>query len=232
MNHQRSPHRRANQASDAGVPAGRPSTPATPHQETREESPGNPCAPYGLWINDGSRPDFGDHYLTLLAGASALSVASSRIRLGGIQIAPRLLLGLEQVRVLVAELNGITMALEAERLAEDPQARARIATWTQLLEQERLEVRSSPLGGWSPDFSVFTGMDTGPVVLLGPHWLERPYPHRGPALNAIHGGPPAHAVLRAFEALWSNAHAVGDAIHRTLCTALERTRRGTGLTPE
>src|SRR5690606_38328816 len=74
------------------------------------------------------------------------------------------------------------------------------------------EVRSAPLGGWSPDFSVFHS-EAGPsAVALGFHWFERPFPHRGPAFASIHGPAEAALALRRFEELWARAHDIGSAV--------------------
>lgn len=182
-------------------------------------------------LDDRSRPDFRDHYLALLEDARGVSVAASRIRLAGLQVDARSLRRPASLRVLVMELSGITLAMEAERVAEGPPAhRLRVATLRDLLASGRLQVRSSPLGGWSPDFTVFHRAEDprAPVerhltVALGPHWMDRPYPHPGPALNALFHGEPARRSLVRFEELWAKAHDVGDAVARILAAALIRT---------
>jgi hypothetical protein len=175
-----------------------------------------------LLLDERSRPDFGDHYLRLLQDAREVVVATSRIRLRGLRLDPRALGAPARIRVLLVELSGLTLSMEAERLAEEDPGRERLLSLVTLLDAGRLQVRSSPLGGWAPDFSVFTGRGGEDTVLVGPHWLDRPYPHRGPALGSLHAGAAATAVRLRFEELWAEAHPVGDAILGLLTTALER----------
>lgn len=175
-----------------------------------------------LLLDERSRPDFGDHYLRLLEDAKHVVVATSRIRLRGLRLEPRALGAPRRIRVLLMELSGLTLSMEAERLAEEPRGRERLLSLVSLLDANRLQVRSSPLGGWSPDFSVFTGKQGEETVLIGPHWLDRPYPHRGPALGSLHVGSAATSVRLRFEELWAEAHPVGDAVLGLLSTALDR----------
>lgn len=48
----------------------------------------------------------------------------------------------------------------------------------------------------------------GAVLLLGPHWFVRPYPHPGPAFTAIIRGAPARLAARRFEETWQRGHDV------------------------
>jgi hypothetical protein len=183
-------------------------------------------------LDDRSIPDFRDHYLRLMQSASEVCVAASRIRLGGLQIDAEDLLAPRRIQVLLVEMSGITLAMEAERLAEHPRARDRLATLVRLIDENRLSIRSCPLGGWSPDFSVFESRLTGSgferfTLLVGPHWMDRPYPHRGPALTSLHSGEPAERVRQRFGQLWSEAHDVGGAVRGTLAMALRRCGPGT-----
>ena len=189
-----------------------------------------PMAPPSL-LDDRSIPDFRDRYQALLSGAGEVAVALSRVRLAGLQLEAGELLSPKRIRVVVMELSGITLAMEADRLAEHPRARERVQALAGLLEAGRLQVRSAPLGGWSPDFSIFVPRETPgpaastplwPTLMVGPHWMERPYPHRGPALTSIHRGTDASRALARFEELWSVAHDVSSAVTGTLRSALQR----------
>ncbi len=173
-------------------------------------------------LDERSLPDLRDHYLRHLGQAREVAVALSRVRLAGLHVDAALLKVPRRIRVLVMEVSGLTLAMEAERLAEDRLGRERIATLAELARTRRLEIRSAPLGGWAPDFSIFSGPEGAEVVIVGLHWLDRPYPHRGPALASLHGREAAGQVLGRFEELWREAHDVGDAIARTLASALDR----------
>lgn len=184
-------------------------------------------------LDEHSNPDFRDHYLALLKSAGEVCVAASRIRLAGLQVEAEDLLAPRRIQVLVMELSGITLAMEAERLAEHPRARNRVTALVRLLDEQRLAVRSCPLGGWSPDFTVFESRgdeNRGArfSVLVGPHWMDRPYPHRGPALTSLHRGEPAARVRLRFGQLWHDAHDVGGAVRATLHAALRRCGPGSG----
>lgn len=194
-----------------------------------DEPPLAPLPP--IVLDERSRPDFRDHYLGLLEEARAVSVAASRIRLAGLQVDAARLQRPDSIRVLVMELSGITLAMEAERISEArPGGRERIAALGTLLSEGRLQVRSSPLAGWAPDFSVFQSREGASFTLaLGTHWMDRPYPHPGPALNVLLEGPPARSALHRFDELWRQAHDVGEAILRTLTLALART---SGVEPD
>jgi hypothetical protein len=173
-------------------------------------------------LDDRSLPDLRDHYLRHLRQAREVAVALSRVRLAGLHVETAVLRAPSRIRVLVMEVSGLTLAMEAERLAEDRLGRERIATLAELARSRRLEIRSAPLGGWAPDFSVFSGPDGAEALIVGLHWMDRPYPHRGPALASLHGKEAAARILARFEELWREAHDVGDAIARTLATALDR----------
>jgi hypothetical protein len=183
--------------------------------------------PLSTLLDDRSIPDFRDHYLRLMKAASQVFVAASRIRLGGLQVEVEDLLAPRRIQVLVMEMSGITLAMEAERLAEQPRARDRLETLVRLLDETRLSIRSCPLGGWSPDFSVFESATDGLgadryTLLVGPHWMDRPYPHRGPALTSVHSGESVVRVRERFGQLWDEAHDVGGAVRGTLAMALAR----------
>jgi hypothetical protein len=88
-----------------------------------------------------------------------------------------------------------------------------------MLEDGRLEVRSAPLGGWSPDFSVFADGDGPFALLVGGHWFDRPYPHRGPAFGALLLDDAPRRGARRHQELWERAHDVGPAVWNLLSKA-------------
>ncbi len=94
-----------------------------------------------------------------------------------------------------------------------------------MLEAGRLEVRSAPLGGWSPDFTVFVDGEGPRAVLVGFHAFERPYPHRGPALASVHGDDAARLAATRHRELWESAHDVGPALWSILSRAAKRASR-------
>lgn len=189
-----------------------------------------PSIPEGLvpstatLFDERTRPDFrtvfGDH----ARRATDIATAVTRVRLSTLDLLPEEVENVESFRVLVTELNALTLDAEARLIRADPRKAPRVAMLRGLLESGRLEVRSAPLGGWSPDFTVFSEA-TGPVaVLVGFHWFERPHPHRGPALGMLHLEDAARLAARRHAELWSQAHDVGPAVWNILSKA-ERAAR-------
>jgi hypothetical protein len=179
--------------------------------------------PFPDLLIDRSTPDLPELYGALLARAQELDVAAWRIRLAGLHLPAPLMLGLDRIRVIVGELDGQRLATEAEGLILRPNRAGTVRALLHLLLEDRLLVRSAPLGGWAPDFSVFHGSDGSVTLVAGPHWLERPFPHRGPALTSVHTGPRVGLVVNRFEELWQDAHDVKAAVLRML---IEAARRG------
>jgi hypothetical protein len=136
----------------------------------------------------------------------------------------------QSLRVLVAELNALTLDSEARLIRADARRAPRVKLFRGLLEEGRLEVRSAPLGGWSPDFTVFSNEKGPQSVVTGFHWFERPYPHRGPALGAIHFADAALLAARRHAEVWEQAHDVGSAVWSILSKA-ERGSRPAETSP-
>jgi hypothetical protein len=182
-------------------------------------------------LDERTRPDFRDLYGVHAAECTALDAAVGRIRLSGMSLAAPELDGVKQIRVLLGEMNALTLSSEADSLASDRRRQARIVLISSLFARGRLAVRIAPLAGWSPDFSVFrtdSELNTGrgsyrePVLMIGPHWFERPYPHPGPALGVLITGAPAVRALERFDELWAQAHDVKGPIEEILEAALRR----------
>jgi hypothetical protein len=173
-------------------------------------------------LDERSRPDFRTTYGLLVEESLRVDVAIRKIRLSGMSLAPRELEAPRRIRVLMAEINILTLASEAEIMAAASDGRRRVAMLGELLQADILRIRSAPLGGWSPDFSVFRLREGGTRLLVGPHWFARPYPHRGPALASLHTGRDAARIARRFESIWEGAHPVDGPVRRVLSEAMER----------
>ena len=119
---------------------------------------------------------FGD----LLSRSTRLDTAMHRVRLSGVDLSEGEVGGLERLRLLVAEVNAQTLEEEAFALLMDPERRENLTRVLALLQAGRMELRSAPLAGWSPDFSVFSGPQ-GPLgLILGLHWIHSdPFPTEG-----------------------------------------------------
>jgi hypothetical protein len=180
----------------------------------------------GALFDERGRPDFRDVFGALASGASEIAVAVTRVRLSTVDLSARELEGVEHLRVLVAEMNALHLDAEARGLQADARRAPNLDRLRALLESGRLEIRSSPLGGWSPDFTVFTGPEGPRAVLIGFHSFERPYPHRGPALASVHGEDAARLAARRHEEAWVRAHDVGPAVWSILSKARARVANG------
>ena len=190
-------------------------------QSTPPAEPSRACDLPSLLL-DGLRPDFPEVYSTLLSRSRELNLAAWRIRLAGLHLSPEALLAVDRIRVVLGELDGQRLAAEAEGMALSARRSGTVQALLKLLMEDRLLVRAAPLGGWSPDFSLFHGKGSPTTLLVGPHWMERPFPHRGPALASLHSGPEVTQVERRFEELWEAAHDVKAAVMRMLTEAARR----------
>jgi hypothetical protein len=126
------------------------------------------------------------------------------------------------MRVLIAEVSAIQLDAEAKSLLLQPRRAPNVRFLTSLLEKGCLEVRSAPLAGWSPDFTVFLDQEDPVAVVAGFHAFERPYPHRGPALLSIHGADGARLAARRHRDLWNVAHDIGPVLWNLLAGARRR----------
>ena len=173
-------------------------------------------------MDERSPVPFRDLFGRLLSSSTALDTAILRARLSGVDLSARELAGLHRLRILVAEINAKTLEEEAFALFVDPRKRETLSRIKGLLLGGRLELRSAPLAGWSPDFSVFSGPGGPTALLLGLHWMLRPFPHRGPAWLACFGPDEAQRGRERFEELWKGAHEIGPAVLRLLQRATTR----------
>ena len=158
----------------------------------------------------------------LIIQNTQLDTAILRVRLSRVDLSEREARGLERLRILVAHVNAQTLEEEAFALLMDPQKRETLERVKALLRSGRMELRSAPLAGWSPDFSVFSGNQGPAALLLGLHWIQRPFPHRGPAWLAHFGPKEARRGKRRFDELWAGSHEIGPAILKLLERAVSR----------
>lgn len=173
----------------------------------------------GALLDERRRPDFRDIFGTLAAESNDVATAITRVRLSTVDLSSGELERVTSFRVLVAEVNALTLDTEARMLESHPKRAPNLRLIAELLREGRLEIRSSPLAGWSPDFTVFGDAAGARAVLTGPHWFERPYPHRGPAFGALYFGDAAQVARRRHAELWDAAHDIGHAVAGILSRA-------------
>lgn len=169
-----------------------------------------------LLLDERSLPSFRTTFGALLSKSSTVETAILRIRLGAVDLSPAELNRLKRLRVLVADVNARTVEGEAYAMAVDPAKQENLNRVLSLLRSGILEIRSAPLGGWSPDFSVFSNQAGPQTLLLGLHWFHRPFPLRGPAWAIKLGPADATAAQDRFLEIWSSAHDIAPAILRLM----------------
>lgn len=173
-------------------------------------------------LDERRRPDFRDVFGALAARARHVRTAVTRVRLSTVDLSSAELSGVETMRVLISEVSALQLDTEARGLLQNPRRAPNVRLLTSLLQSGRLEVRSAPLGGWSPDFTVFADAEGPLAVLVGFHAFERPYPHRGPALVGLHGREAARLAARRHGELWEGAHDIGSVLWSLLARAERR----------
>lgn len=173
-------------------------------------------------MDERSPTPFRTVFRKILGESTELDTAILRIRLSGVDLSPRELEGLHRLRILVADLNAQTLEEEAFALFMDPGKRDTLERIQRLLGRGLLELRASPLAGWSPDFSVFSDRGGPRALLLGLHWIQRPFPHRGPAWLAAFGSHEARHGRERFEELWRGGHDIGPAVLKLLTRTASR----------
>lgn len=216
-------------------PVGRPRGAArgTPGREPSGAPSGSTSPGAGLphLLDERSRPDFRDVFGALIGRSSTVDSAVARIRISGLDLRADEMRSVVRIRLVLAEVNGIALRNEAESVLSRPERAADLVHLVRLLEAGRVEVRSAPLAGWAPDFSVFHRKGVPWRCVVGPHWFARPYPHRGPALTSVHGGEAAGRLARRFDELWRQAHDIGPALVGLLGRARERSAGSGGKSP-
>jgi hypothetical protein len=153
-----------------------------------------------------------------LEGSWSVDLALKRLRLSGIELSKELE-SLRGVRLLLAQVSASALDAEAHALVVRRDARRRIGLFIRLMEESRMRIRVAPLGGWSPDFSVFSDSRGPRSVLLGFHQFERRHPLPGPALGARFGRRGALLARARFEEIWTRAHDVVPAVKTILTRA-------------
>jgi hypothetical protein len=164
-----------------------------------------------LFFDESSDPSFRTIFGGLLREADHVCVALTRIRLASLDFSLRELEGLERVRLLLKEMNAVTLHAEASQMLERNQGARGIVRLLSRLQQGRIDVRVLPLGRWSPSFSVFQRYGAPRAVLTGVHRFSRDE-EGGPLFASVHGPAAARRASIRFEALWERAHDVGPAL--------------------
>jgi hypothetical protein len=174
-------------------------------------------------LDERSRPSFRNLFGRLLSESTRLDTALLRIRLRAVDLSALEMKRLEQLRILVGGIDAGSLEWEAQALAQDSTRSNFIQRLVALLADDRLDVRAAPLAGWAPDFSIFSHREGPRALLLGPHWFQKPFAHRGPAWGCLFGPREAALARARFEENWAGAHDIGPAVSALLDRACEGT---------
>lgn len=186
-----------------------------------------PASPSPRLLVEGVPPRFPTIYRRWLRGCRRADIALTRLRIATLRLAPHDLGRVGRIRLVLSELSTSAWEVETHRTLLDPGRGPVLRMLVSRLRAGTLEVRSAPLAGWSPDFTVFHG-DAGERALLGPHWLERTPGMGGPRFAFAVGGADAVRVAERFARIWDGAYDVGSAVARLLGGTVEALDR---LTP-
>lgn len=146
------------------------------------------------------------------ARADTLDVAISRIRLPGLDLGLPEMGHLDRIRLLLRDVRAERLQAEAEAVSLRRGGNRALEFFAALLDRRILEVRTAPLGGWSPDFTVFRSAGDPFAAILGIHWLRRPASVQGPVFASLHGREGAVRCGVRFETLWTGSHDVSAAL--------------------
>lgn len=152
-----------------------------------------------------------------------MDTALHRIRLRAVDLSALEMKRLERLRILVGGIDAGSLEWEAQALAQDPARSTFIQRLVALLADDRLAVRAAPLSGWAPDFSIFSHREVPRALLMGPHWFQKPFAHRGPAWGCLWGSREAVLAKSRFEENWAGAYDIGHAVSALLDRASDGT---------
>lgn len=185
-----------------------------------------------MLLIEGSDPRFPTLYRRWLARADQADIALTRLRIATLRLETRDLARVRKIRIVLAELSTAAWEAETHRALLNPGRSPPLRRIIEMLREGRLQVRSAPLAGWAPDFTVFhrrSGPDASSTrALLGPHWLEPASGLDGPRFAMATRGSDARRVAECFETIWGRAYEAGPAVARLLGATMEALDR---LTP-
>jgi hypothetical protein len=179
-----------------------------------------------ILIDDRSRPGFREVFGRLARRSTAIDVALTHIRLGTLDLSERELGAVCRIRLVLAQVSAASLDLEAHAVLHRSPMAANLRRLAAMLAGGTIEVRSAPLGGWSPDFSLFHDHEVALGALIGPHRFDRGTAQDGPVLASLHGAAAAQRLQVRFDEVWARAHDIRPAI----AGILARADRGTPST--
>ena len=170
-------------------------------------------------LDERSRPGFRELFGRMARRSTRLDVALTHLRLATLDLSEAELARIVRIRLVLSEVSAAALDAEAHAVLHRGAMAANLRRLAALLHLGTIEVRSAPLGGWSPDFSVFRREDGPFAVLIGAHRFERGSLHDGPVFASLHGGDAALRAGGRFIEIWSRAHDIRPALAGILARA-------------
>jgi hypothetical protein len=158
----------------------------------------------------------------LMASSTHADLAVAHVRLAAIDLQAEEIGRLERLRLLLARFDA-AFAADAHALVNQPHRADQLKRLLAFVESGRVEIRSTGVALWLPDFSVFhgAGPEQSETLLLGAHYFRELFTSNGTALTCIvlDGAAIARAA-RCFDSLWEQGYDIRPAITDTLRDAL------------
>jgi hypothetical protein len=155
---------------------------------------------------------------SLLARATHADLAVAHVRLLAIDLEAAALPRLARCRMLLARLDGSSLASAPARLRAGRLDRLRA-----FLASGVVEVRSPAASMWTPDFSVFHGLPRRPpfadgsACLIGAHYFGEPGTGGSAAFTCLlTGNAVVERAAARFEEEWLRAYDVGVVVAATI----------------
>jgi hypothetical protein len=175
-------------------------------------------------LDEDCTPRVRDVIGNMLTCADSAAFAVSNIRVAALDLAAAETQHVRRCRILLRQLEYGDLGMLAS-----PRFSRQLTTLRDFTAGDRLEVRSAGIGGWSPDFSVFSG-SMGLVCLVGAHYFRDPPVAQGPSFTCVvREQAAATRALRRFDELWEMGHDVRPAVIAVLET-LETSARSEVVT--
>ncbi len=159
----------------------------------------------------------------LLRHAHVVDLAVSNIRLAALSFAREDLVGVRSARVLIAGFDNLGLLNAVDAAADLPAHAAGLAVLHGFLASGRLEIRSSGVQRWTPDFCIAGGpplarwFPDGAASLIGNLGLGAAHPYRRPLLTSLLTGRRSiRTVRRGFERVWMAGHDIRAVVAEAL----------------
>jgi hypothetical protein len=162
-------------------------------------------------IDERAEPPLRDVIGRLLGAASEASIAITHVRLAAVDLTAAETGRVQHCRILLGRLDA--RAFDGFGLPAPS-----LAPLLRFITSPRVEIRSVGMAAWSPDFSIYRGLDAADgasrdACLVGAHWFREPPGGAAPAFTCLLTEPAAvRLAMRRFDELWHEGYDVRDTV--------------------